>query len=93
MAALLEVADVLARQFPPHAVFVGLALSVCAGSSFLLTAATSGPLLQTLTERAGLRDETGLPLRFGFFDFLPIGLLSFAVIESVAVGFALLATG
>lgn len=93
MAALLEVADVLARQFPPHAVFVGLALSVCAGSSFLLTAATSGPLLQTLTERAGLRDEGGLPLRFGFFDFLPVGLLSFAVIEAVAIGYALVTTG
>lgn len=92
MAALLEVADVLARQFPPHAVFIGLALSVCAGSSFLLTAATSGPLLQTLAERAGLRDEGGLPLKFGFFEFLPVGVLSFAVIEAVAIAFVLLAT-
>lgn len=92
MAALLEVAEVLARRFPPHAVYVGLALSVCAGSSFLLTAATSGPLLQTLTERAGLRDRSGNPIRFGFFEFLPIGLLGFAVIESVAIGYALWAT-
>lgn len=92
MAALLEVAEVLARRFPPHAVYVGLALSVCAGSSFLLTAATSGPLLQTLTERAGLRDRSGNPIRFGFFEFLPIGLLGFAVIQSVAIGYALWAT-
>jgi Na+/H+ antiporter NhaD/arsenite permease-like protein len=92
MAALLEVAEVLAKQFPPHAVYVGLALSVCAGSSFLLTAATSGPLLQTMTERAGLRDEDGQSLRFGFFEFLPVGLLSFAIIEAVAIGFALIAS-
>jgi Na+/H+ antiporter NhaD/arsenite permease-like protein len=89
MAALLEVAEVLARRFPPHAVYVGLALSVCAGSSFFLTAATSGPLLQTLTERSGLRDRSGNPIRFGFFEFLPIGVLGFLLIEAVAIGYAL----
>ncbi|MFN7135454.1 MAG: SLC13 family permease, partial [Myxococcales bacterium] len=52
MAALLDVADALARQLPPEAVYVGLALSVCAGSSLFLTAATSGPMAQALTERA-----------------------------------------
>lgn len=89
MAALLEVADALAARLPPSAVYVGLALSVCAGSSLFLTAATSGPMAQALTERAGLRAEDGRPLRFGFGDFLPVGLLSFAVIQSVAIGWAL----
>jgi len=91
MAALLEVAASLARRLPGPAVYVGLALSVCAGSSLFLTAATSGPLSQALTERADLRDVDGRPIRFGFFDFLPTGLLSFAIIQAVALAYAALA--
>ena len=90
MAALLDVADSLSRRLPPEAVYVGLALAVCAGSSLFLTAATSGPLAQAITERADLRDPDGKRLRFGFFEFLPAGLLSFAVIEAVAIGYGLL---
>jgi Na+/H+ antiporter NhaD/arsenite permease-like protein len=90
MAALLEVAALLAERFDPGAVYVGLALAVCAGSSLFLTAATSGPLSQTLSERAGLTDPDGSALRFGFLQFLPMGLLSFAVILAVAVGYTLL---
>lgn len=90
MAALLDVADSLARTLPPDAVYVGLALAVCAGSSLFLTAATSGPLAQAITERADLRDPEGRPLRFGFFDFLPVGLLGFFVIECVALGYGLI---
>lgn len=86
MAALLEVADVLARRFPPDAVYVGLALSVCAGSCLFLTAATSGPLMQSLVERAGLRGTDGAPLRFGFREYLGVGVLGFAVILAVALG-------
>lgn len=92
MAALLEIAEALASRFPPGAVYVGLALSVCAGSSLLLTAATSGPLLQTLAERAQLRNQQGTQIHFGFFDFLPVGLLSYAVIQSVAILYVLWAT-
>ncbi|HRI67230.1 MAG TPA: hypothetical protein PK156_23465 [Polyangium sp.] len=88
MAALLEVAASLAKRLPPSAVYVGLALSVCAGSSLFLTAATSGPLAQALTERADLRDAQGRRLTFVFFDFLPTGLLGFAVIEMVALVYA-----
>jgi Na+/H+ antiporter NhaD/arsenite permease-like protein len=91
MAALLDVAESLAERLPAPAVYVGLALSVCAGSSLFLTAATSGPLAQALTERADLRDVDGRPIRFGFFDFLPTGLLSFAIIQAVAIAYALLA--
>jgi hypothetical protein len=46
MAALLEVAPPLVDEVGPAAVYVGLAFGVCAGSSLLLTAATSGPLAQ-----------------------------------------------
>ncbi len=92
MAALLDVADSLAKRLPPSAVYVGLALAVCAGSSLFLTAATSGPLAQAITERADLRDPQGKQLRFGFFDFLPAGIVSFCVIEAVAVGYGLWAT-
>ncbi|MBI3180527.1 MAG: permease [Myxococcales bacterium] len=90
MAALLDVAASLAARLSPTAVYVGLALSVCAGSSLFLTAATSGPMTQILTERADLRDPLGAPVRFGFFDFLPVGLLSFALIQTVAIVYALL---
>jgi Na+/H+ antiporter NhaD/arsenite permease-like protein len=90
MASLLEVADALARVHPPNAVYVGLALGVCAGSSLFTTAATSGPLAQALTERADLRDSEGRPLRFGFVEFLPVGILSFVVIEAVAIGYCLI---
>jgi Na+/H+ antiporter NhaD/arsenite permease-like protein len=89
MAALLEVADALVRTQPPNAVYVGLALGVCAGSSLFTTAATSGPLAQALTERADLRDSEGRPLRFGFAEFLPVGILSFVVIEAVAITYCL----
>jgi Na+/H+ antiporter NhaD/arsenite permease-like protein len=88
MAAMLDVAEHLARRLPPTAVYVGLALAVCAGSSLFLTAATSGPLAQALAERADLRDEEGERLRFGFFEFLPVGLVSFAIIMSIAMAFA-----
>ncbi|MCB2017248.1 MAG: hypothetical protein KDF54_07015 [Hydrogenophaga sp.] len=85
MAALLEVADVLATRLPPDAVYVGLALAVCAGSSLFLTAATAGPLMQSLTERAGLSDAAGTPVRFGFREYLGVGILGFSVILLVAV--------
>lgn len=88
MAALLEVGHSLAERLPPRAVYVGLALSVCAGSSLFLTAATSGPMAQALTERAGLRTSSGEPVRFGFFEFLPAGLLGFGIIQAVALGYA-----
>lgn len=85
MAALLEVADVLAKELEPRAVYVGLALAVCAGSSLFLTAATSGPLAQALVERADIRDERGNQLAFGFREFIPIGLVSFATILGVGM--------
>ena len=92
MAALLEVADVLAQKHPGSTVYVGLALGVCAGSSLFTTAATSGPLAQALTERADLRDAEGNQLRFGFVQFLPVGIVSFIVIECIAVGYCLVTT-
>jgi Na+/H+ antiporter NhaD/arsenite permease-like protein len=89
MAALLEVAPALTSTMPKTAVYVGLAMGVCAGSSLFLTAATSGPLAQAMTERAGIVTADGKALRFGFTEFMPIGLLSFAVILSVGIAAAL----
>src|SRR5690606_13305669 len=89
MAALLEVADVLARELPGDVVYVGLALSVCAGSSLFLTAATSGPLSQALVERSGLRDATGRRVFFGFRDFVPVGVLAFTIVLACGVAQAL----
>jgi Na+/H+ antiporter NhaD/arsenite permease-like protein len=90
MAALLEVAPALTAELPATAVYVGLAMGVCAGSSLLLTAATSGPLAQAMTERAGIITADGRPLRFGFAEFLPIGLLAFAIILAVGIVAALI---
>jgi Na+/H+ antiporter NhaD/arsenite permease-like protein len=89
MAALLEVADVLAQRFTPEGVYVGLALAVCAGSSLFLTAATAGPLMQALTERAALQGLDGRTVHFGFREFLRVGVLGFAVILAVAVVYTL----
>lgn len=91
MAALLEVAEVLARDHPPEAIYVGLALSVCAGSSLFLTAATAGPLTQALVERAGLSGDDGAPLQLGFFHFAPTGLLGFGIILAVGLVSTILA--
>lgn len=93
MAALLEVADVLCKQHPAEPIYIGLALSVCAGSSLFLTAATSGPLTQSLVERSGLRDPSGEKVRFGFTQFVPVGLLGFAVILLVNIVRTLWALG
>lgn len=88
MAALLDTAGSLAATLPPTAVYVGLALAVCAGSSLLLTAATSGPLAQMLVERADLTDADGRPLRFDARGFLRVGVVSFLGILAVALAFA-----
>lgn len=80
MAALLEVADELAQTMPPSAVYVGLALAVCAGSCLFLTAATAGPLAQSLAERADLRGPAGEPVRYDFLGHLPAGLTAYAVV-------------
>jgi Na+/H+ antiporter NhaD/arsenite permease-like protein len=90
MAGLLEVAEVLAARMSPTAVYVGLALSVCAGSSLFLTAATSGPMAQIMVEKAGIEDRRLRPLRFGFFQFAPVGLLGFTVIQAVGLTYALI---
>ncbi len=90
MAALLVVARALTALVPADAVYVGLALSVCAGSSLFLTAATSGPLAQSLVEAARVEDLSGRPVQLGFAQFLPTGLLSFTVIQATAIAWALL---
>jgi Na+/H+ antiporter NhaD/arsenite permease-like protein len=88
MAALLVVAQSLSERVPADAVYVGLALSVCAGSSLFLTAATSGPLAQSLVEGAAIDDQHGRRVRFGFADFLPTGLLAFTIIQATAIAWA-----
>ena len=80
MAALLEVADKLAVHMPPSAVYVGLALAVCSGSCLFLTAATAGPLAQSLTERADLRGPDGEPVHYDFLAHLSAGLTAYAVV-------------
>lgn len=85
MAAMLEVGRPLTTTIPPDAVYLGLAFAVCAGSSLLVTAATSGPLAQSFIDRAGLLDEEGRPLRFTFHGFLPVGILSFVIILITAL--------
>jgi Na+/H+ antiporter NhaD/arsenite permease-like protein len=92
MAAMLELAPTLAARTSPTAVYLGLAFGVCAGSSLLLTAATSGPLAQSMVERAGLRDAEGRLLTFGFKEFGPVGVMSFVLILTVDVAAILILT-
>jgi Na+/H+ antiporter NhaD/arsenite permease-like protein len=85
MGAMLPIAKQIAPLFPDGTVYIGLALSVCAGSSFLLTAATSGPLTQTIVERFNLSTTDGKTGNFGFWTFLPYGMLSFSIIQLSAL--------
>ena len=86
---MLEVAAPLAAAVGPEAVYVGLAFGVCAGSSLFLTAATAGPLAQSMIDRAGLTDAAGERLDFSFSTFLPVGALAFAVILTAGIGAAI----
>lgn len=90
MAGLLVVAKGLTATLPADVVYVGLALSVCAGSSLFLTAATAGPLAQGMVGAAGVNDVAGRPVRFSFSSFLPTGVLSFVVIQGTAVAWAMI---
>lgn len=93
MAAMLEVARPLAAAIGAAPVYVGLAFGVCAGSSLFLTAATSGPLAQSMVGRAGIVDADGRRITFDFTAFLPVGVLAFAVILVVGIGAAFLIAG
>jgi Na+/H+ antiporter NhaD/arsenite permease-like protein len=68
-------------------VLVGLALSVCAGSSFFLTAATAGPLAQTMIEKSLLTTNNDQVAKFNFMTFLPYGVFSYLIIQLVAISF------
>ena len=85
MGAMLPIAKEIAPLYPDGIVYIGLALSVCAGSSFLLTAATSGPLTQTIVERFHLTTSDGTTGHFDFWTFLPYGILSFGIIQLSAL--------
>ncbi|MDX2012687.1 MAG: hypothetical protein SFW67_20985 [Myxococcaceae bacterium] len=43
--------------------------------------------LVSTTLRGGLRVEGGAPARFGFFQFLPVGLLGFSIILATGLAF------
>lgn len=73
--------DCLTDGPPPHALANVVMVALITG----LTAATAGPLMQSLTERAALRDVNGRAVHFGFRDYLGVGLLGFGVILSVAI--------
>ncbi len=90
MGAMLPIAKQIAPLYPEGTVYIGLALSVCAGSSFLLTAATSGPLTQTIIERFNFSTSDENPGRFNFWTFLPYGFLSYCIIQLSALLWMLL---
>jgi Na+/H+ antiporter NhaD/arsenite permease-like protein len=91
MATMLPIAQqIIARgDVAGDTVYIGLALSVCAGSSFLLTAATAGPLAQSLVEKSGLSTRDGDSATFNFMTFLPFGVVAYAVIQTGGLLFVL----
>jgi Na+/H+ antiporter NhaD/arsenite permease-like protein len=92
MATMLPIAQQIIMQgyVAGDTVYVGLALSVCAGSSFLLTAATAGPLAQSMVEKSGLKTRDGARATFNFMTFLPFGIVSYLVIQIGALAFVLI---
>jgi len=91
MATMLPIAQqiILKGDVAGDTVYVGLALSVCAGSSFLLTAATAGPLAQSMVEKSGLKTREGGSATFNFMTFLPFGIVSYTIIQLGGVAFVL----
>lgn len=91
MATMLPIArQIIARgDVSGDTVYVGLALSVCAGSSFLLTAATAGPLAQSIVEKSGLKTRKGEVAAFNFITFLPYGIISYMIIQAGGLAFVL----
>ena len=92
MATMLPIAQqIIAKgNVPGETVYVGLALSVCAGSSFLLTAATAGPLAQSIVEKSGLTTREGQKATFDFMTFLPFGIFAYTIIQAGGLAFVLL---
>lgn len=89
MATMLPIAQtiIMQKNLPAEIIYIGLALSVCAGSSFFLTAATSGPLAQSFVEKANLKDLDNRRVSFNFLTFLPYGVVSFVIIQTAALIF------
>ena len=85
MGAMLPIAKQMAPLYPDGCLYIGIALSVCAGSSFFLTAATSGPLMQTIIEKSDFKMSNGDSGQFGFWTFLPYGTLSFCIIQTLTL--------
>lgn len=83
MATMLPIAQQIISKgnVPGDIVYVGLALSVCAGSSFLLTAATAGPLAQSIVEKSGLITREERRAKFDFMTFLPFGIFAYVIIQ------------
>jgi len=79
MAACLPIALELRSLYHSEDLYVSLALSVCAGSSLFLTAATSGPLAQTLVDRTKIVLREGSVAQFSFGGYLPYGLLGWCM--------------
>jgi len=91
MATMLPIAQqvILQGGFPADVVLVGIALSVCAGSSLFLTAATAGPLSQNMIEKSKLTTQDGEMAKFDLMAYLRFGLVYFVIIQLVAVFFVL----
>jgi Na+/H+ antiporter NhaD/arsenite permease-like protein len=92
MATMLPIAQQIIAKggVPGETVYVGLALSVCAGSSFLLTAATAGPLAQSIVGKSGLTTREGQRATFDFMTFLPFGIFAYTIIQAGGLVFVLL---
>ena len=90
----------VAVENPPVALdrtAAGLAAELQPGGSRLAVVASSADDLAKKLRRAAerladpkckqIRDTNGQLLKFGFFEFLRVGIVSFLVIEAVAIGY------
>ena len=88
MTACLPIAANLTSIYRPEGLYVAMAMSVCAGSSFLLTAATAGPLAQNIVERANMTVREGGSAKFTSGSYLSYGVLAWFMILIAAIIFA-----
>ena len=77
--AFFPVAIQIAPLYDDNVVITCFCLSICAGSSLFLTAATAGPLMQQMTEKYPL-SVNGESYLFSFKDYLIPGIIGASVI-------------
>ncbi|MES2388116.1 MAG: SLC13 family permease [Bacteroidota bacterium] len=87
--AMFPVVEILNPMFPENMVLSCFVLSICAGSSLLMTSATAGPLMANLSEQFHVEAD-GKKYAYNFRDYLLPGFTGAFIIYSVNISYILI---